>query len=210
MDGKPMAQSSGTAELAVRLNRLYTQAGRPTFRQLAIAAECAGLGLSTSSISNLLGGKNRPRWDTVRAFVLVCTSRTGTPATAADLAEWKGWYDYWVAGAGSSPAAPSAAERDIHTELKSLMRRFTGGPRSGGGYLFLLSPEVATVARRAKSRLDELSGAERAFLLTAGLFVGRGDGFGLYEFLPEPHASWAADSFAPLLASALSMNVRRV
>jgi hypothetical protein len=208
-----MERSSGAAELKVRMNRLYAQAGKPTYRELKAAADLSRLGLSTSSIGNLLAGKCWPRWDTVRAFVLVCKSRASTPVKAADLVEWRTWYDYWAERGVSladdrdrgielsAPPAEPTAVADIHAELESAIRRFADGPRSGGGYPFLLTPDVATVARHAKSRLDELSDSERAFLLTTGLFVGRGHGFGLYEFLPDPHASWTADSFTPLLAS---------
>jgi len=196
--------------LHTRLASLRSKAGSPSYAKLTAAADLVGVKLSRSTVSNLLIGKLQPRWETVSAFVVACKYHAATsrppmplPAEVVDLVRWRTWYDGWAQSVFHCPAirGQTVPPGDIHSVMEQAMHRFEDDPRLGGGYQFLLTSDFAATARMGKAKLTELSDRERAFLLMSTLFLGMGDGFGLYEFLPEPSAPWAANSCTPLLAS---------
>jgi len=80
---------------------------------------------------------------------------------------------------------------DVRRHLETARSQYARGPRQGGGYDFFLTPAFAAAAQMAKEWVNDLSGQEHAFLLRGSLYIGQGQGFGLYEFLPEPNADWA-------------------
>src|SRR5215470_6300051 len=60
------------AELRQRLQDLFDQVRRPTYRTLERHADLSGRPLRVSTISNLLNGPTTPRWETVESFLRAC------------------------------------------------------------------------------------------------------------------------------------------
>ncbi len=80
-----------------RLQDLYVQVRRPTYRSLETHADHDGRALRTSTASDLLNGPGTPRWDTVETFVRACARyaqahQTQLAAELFDLDRWHAAY----------------------------------------------------------------------------------------------------------------------
>lgn len=86
------------ADLRAELVRLHDEVGKPTYRQLEAHGARLGLSLATSTVSDLLTGRRRARWNTVWWFVQACREHAhaagpDVPAVRFDEDWWKGQYD---------------------------------------------------------------------------------------------------------------------
>jgi tetratricopeptide (TPR) repeat protein len=93
MDG----ETDPVAAFRIRLQDLFVQVRRPTYRSLETHADQDGRALRTSTVSNLLNGPGTPRWDTVETFVRACARyarvrQIRLPAELVDLDRWHAAY----------------------------------------------------------------------------------------------------------------------
>jgi hypothetical protein len=77
-----------------RLQDLFVQVRRPTYRSLEMHADGDGRALRTSTASDLLNGPGTPRWDTVETFVRACAryAQAHQIRPAAELFDLDRWH----------------------------------------------------------------------------------------------------------------------
>jgi tetratricopeptide (TPR) repeat protein len=90
-------ETDPVVKFRIRLQDLFVQVRRPTYRSLETHADRDGRALRTSTASDLLNGSGTPRWDTVETFVRACAryARAHQINLAADLINLDRWHaDY--------------------------------------------------------------------------------------------------------------------
>jgi hypothetical protein len=91
------ADTDPVTAFRARLQDLFVQVRRPTYRSLETHADQDGRALRTSTASDLLNGPSTPRWDTVETFVRACARyahahRIRLAAELLDLDRWHAAY----------------------------------------------------------------------------------------------------------------------
>jgi tetratricopeptide (TPR) repeat protein len=88
------ARTDPVVALRTRLQELFVQVRRPTYRSLATHADHEGRTLRASTVSDLLNGPGTPRWDTVETFVRACAryARAHQIRLAPELVDLDRWH----------------------------------------------------------------------------------------------------------------------
>ncbi|WP_051055448.1 MULTISPECIES: tetratricopeptide repeat protein [Kitasatospora] len=171
--GQGAAAQAEIREFARELAELRADAGDPSGPQLCKAA---GGGLSTSGVSELLGGKRGaygiPRWETVRAFVEGC--RRHAEAVGIGLDGERGGTAYWRRRHGELVKELDRLEQEgpvlsAFDPLPAVPRGFTGREADLGGLLALLDPAAGEEQAVLVASVHGMGGMGKT---TLGLAVG--------------------------------------
>jgi tetratricopeptide (TPR) repeat protein len=119
------ADTDPVAAFRGRLQDLYVQVRRPTYRSLEAHADRDGRALRTSTISSLLNGPGTPRWDTVETFVRACTRSARAHQIRLDpaLADLDGWHTEYRAMENAGADLAAARERIAGRPVPAARRR---------------------------------------------------------------------------------------
>ncbi len=107
------ADTDPVATFRARLQDLYVQVRRPTYRSLEAHADRDGRALRTSTIGSLLNGPGTPRWDTVETFVRACirSAQARQVQLGPALVDLDGWHAEYRAMENAVADLADARER---------------------------------------------------------------------------------------------------